>query len=69
MDLKEKINNRSAIIGVVGLGYIGLPLAIEFVQAGFDVIGIDSDENLVILDASIEDHINDMGDYLQDPYD
>ncbi len=39
--LMEKINNRTAQIGIIGLGYVGLPLACEFAFAGFDVWGID----------------------------
>jgi UDP-N-acetyl-D-glucosamine dehydrogenase len=41
MDLKRKIIDRKAEIGIVGLGYVGLPLAMEFVRAGFMVHGID----------------------------
>ena len=47
MEINKKIQNRSAKIGVIGLGYVGLPLAIEFIQVGFDVIGIDIDQNKV----------------------
>lgn len=43
--LLEKIGNRSATVGVVGLGYVGLPLLIEFGRAGFRVLGLDVDEN------------------------
>ncbi len=39
--LLARIADRSAVIGVIGLGYVGLPLAMEFVQAGFTVIGYD----------------------------
>ena len=46
MKITKKIQNRSAKIGVIGLGYVGLPLAIEFIQAGFDVIGIDIHQNI-----------------------
>jgi UDP-N-acetyl-D-glucosamine dehydrogenase len=42
--LERKIKNRTARIGIVGLGYVGLPLAVEFAQAGFRVVGIDLDE-------------------------
>ena len=41
MKLKEKIENRNAKVGVIGLGYVGLPLALEFVRTGFHVSGID----------------------------
>jgi UDP-N-acetyl-D-glucosamine dehydrogenase len=39
--LKEKIEKRTASVGIVGLGYVGLPLAVEFAGAGFSVTGID----------------------------
>ena len=41
--LKEKIKNKKAIIGVIGLGYVGLPLALNFCSKGYDVIGFDKD--------------------------
>ena len=44
MRLIDKINNKSAKVGIIGLGYVGLPLAVEFVNAGYTVIGIDVDE-------------------------
>ncbi len=40
-DLKKKITDRSARIGVIGLGYVGLPVAALFARKGFDVVGID----------------------------
>ena len=43
MNLKEKLDQRRATVGVIGLGYVGLPLAMEFARAGFKVIGIDVD--------------------------
>ncbi|MBV8904906.1 MAG: nucleotide sugar dehydrogenase [Acidobacteriia bacterium] len=39
--LEEKIRSRRARVGIVGLGYVGLPLAVEFARAGFSVTGID----------------------------
>jgi UDP-N-acetyl-D-glucosamine dehydrogenase len=39
--LEEKIRSRQARVGIVGLGYVGLPLAVEFAKAGFQVTGID----------------------------
>jgi len=41
--LRRKIDRRSAHLGVIGLGYVGLPLAVEFAKAGFRVTGIDVD--------------------------
>jgi UDP-N-acetyl-D-glucosamine dehydrogenase len=42
--LEEKIRARTARVGIVGLGYVGLPLAVEFAKAGFEVTGIDISE-------------------------
>jgi UDP-N-acetyl-D-glucosamine dehydrogenase len=39
--LREKIRARTARVGIIGLGYVGLPLAVEFAKAGFQVTGID----------------------------
>jgi UDP-N-acetyl-D-glucosamine dehydrogenase len=39
--LEEKIRSRGARVGIIGLGYVGLPLAVEFARAGFSVTGID----------------------------
>ncbi len=43
--LEEKIRSRTARVGIVGLGYVGLPLAVEFARAGFTVTGIDISED------------------------
>jgi UDP-N-acetyl-D-glucosamine dehydrogenase len=45
--LLKKIGGKSAIVGIIGLGYVGLPLAIHFCQSGFNVIGFDLDEKKV----------------------
>ena len=45
--LKSRIESRRAHLAVIGLGYVGLPLAVEFGQAGFRVAGIDIDRNRV----------------------
>jgi UDP-N-acetyl-D-glucosamine dehydrogenase len=49
MDLIDKINGKTAHIGVIGLGYVGLPLVIEFCKAGFKVTGFDNDPKKVEL--------------------
>jgi len=49
MDLLEAISKRTAAIGVIGLGYVGLPLIIEFHKQGFHVTGFDIDEKKVSL--------------------
>ena len=43
MGLKESIEKRSASVGVIGLGYVGLPLALEAADAGFRVVGLERD--------------------------
>jgi len=42
--LLDKINNKTAKVGVVGLGYVGLPLAVEKANAGYQTIGFDVQE-------------------------
>jgi len=55
----ERIRARKARIGVIGLGYVGLPLAVEFAHAGFDVTGFDVDQ-------AKADHINAGRSYIPD---
>ncbi|MCL5027553.1 MAG: NAD(P)-binding domain-containing protein, partial [Bacteroidetes bacterium] len=57
MDLLEKINSRSAIVGIIGLGYVGLPLALEFANKEFNVIGFDIDEKKIPILNSGESYI------------
>ncbi len=47
MGLLEKIKTKSATVGVIGLGYVGLPLVIQFRKAGFPVIGFDIDDGKI----------------------
>lgn len=56
----EKLKNRSARIGVVGLGYVGLPLAVEFAHAGFHVTGLDIDERKTSKLNAGESYIQDI---------
>ncbi|MDQ1473840.1 MAG: UDP-N-acetyl-D-glucosamine dehydrogenase [Bryobacterales bacterium] len=56
----DKIRERSAVVGVVGLGYVGLPLAVEFAQAGFHVIGIDLSEAKVNQINAGHSYVNDI---------
>jgi UDP-N-acetyl-D-glucosamine dehydrogenase len=46
-ELRDRIESREARIGVIGLGYVGLPLALEFAKAGFEVVGFDIDAEKV----------------------
>ena len=59
MDLKDAIRARTARIGVIGLGYVGLPLAVEFAKEGFDVTGFHVDRSKV-------DEINAGRSYIGD---
>ena len=71
-NLKDKIKSKSATIVVMGLGYVGLPLAVEFAKLGYKVIGYDVSEDAVsqikqgksyitgISDKTIKDAINKM---------
>jgi UDP-N-acetyl-D-glucosamine dehydrogenase len=45
--LLQKIQNRTARVGVVGLGYVGLPLVVEFARSGFESVGIDLDSKKI----------------------
>jgi len=47
MDLLNKIKDNKAVVGVVGMGYVGLPLLMEFVEQGFKTIGFDIDKKKV----------------------
>jgi len=46
-ELLVKIENKSAVIGIIGLGYVGLPLALEFAKKNFQTIGFDIDERKI----------------------
>lgn len=62
MDLKEKILSKKAQIGIVGVGYAGLPLAMEFARSGFRVHGIDVDDEKVKDLNEGKSHIEDVKD-------
>jgi UDP-N-acetyl-D-glucosamine dehydrogenase len=57
--LRNKISTRTAHVGIIGLGYVGLPLAVEFANAGFSVTGVDLVESKVA-------RINAGDSYVQD---
>ena len=70
MDYKDallmKITSHSAVIGVIGLGYVGLPLALTFAEKGFRVIGFDTDETKIPLLMKGESYIKHIaGDRIQ----
>ena len=58
--LINKIENKTAQVGVIGLGYVGLPLAVGFANAGFSVTGIDIDKNRVDSINAGENYISDV---------
>jgi UDP-N-acetyl-D-glucosamine dehydrogenase len=58
--LIEELNNRTACLAVLGLGYVGLPLAVVFAEAGFNVMGIDPDQRKVDTIQRGESHIQDV---------
>ena len=62
MNLMEKITSKKAIVGVLGLGYVGLPLSVEKAKAGFDVIGFDIQKKRV-------DMVNEGHNYIGDVVD
>ena len=56
----QKLHGKTARIGVVGLGYVGLPLAVEFAHAGFHVTGLDIDERKISKINAGESYIQDI---------
>jgi len=46
-ELLQKINDKSFVVGIVGLGYVGLPLGLEFTEKGFNVLGFDMDQRKI----------------------
>src|SRR5436853_6295536 len=58
--LKEKIKQKKARIGVIGLGYVGLPLAVELARKGYNVLGIDTDQGKIKLIHQKKNYIKDI---------
>lgn len=58
--LKERIQNKTATLGVCGLGYVGLPLAVEKAKAGFKVIGFDIQQKKVDMVNAGKNYIGDV---------
>src|SRR5437016_11825985 len=58
--LLQKIQDRKATVGIIGLGYVGLPLAVEFAKGGFKVIGYDVSERVVRGLMEGRSHIQDV---------
>ena len=62
MKLIRKIEDKSAIIGIVGLGYVGLPMAVTVARKGFKVIGVDVSEYAVTHVNAGQNYIGDVDD-------
>ena len=61
--LLNKIDNREITVGVVGLGYVGLPLAVEKAKAGFKTIGFDVQKAKVdLVQMQVQSYIGDIVD-------
>ncbi|MGH2344337.1 MAG: NAD(P)-binding domain-containing protein, partial [Chloroflexota bacterium] len=60
MSLETKIRERTARVCVIGLGYVGLPLATEFAEAGYLVSGVDLDAGRVEVLATGRSYIADV---------
>ncbi len=58
--LRAKAQDRSAVFGVVGLGYVGLPLAVEIADAGYGVVGLDIDDQVVESVGAGRSHVQDL---------
>ncbi|MGE3174215.1 MAG: nucleotide sugar dehydrogenase [Planctomycetota bacterium] len=61
-ELQQKIKNRTAVIGVVGLGYVGLPLMRAFFKAGFPVVGFDVDAEKIRLLRKGQSYLKHLGE-------
>jgi UDP-N-acetyl-D-glucosamine dehydrogenase len=59
-DLVAKAQNRSAAFGVIGLGYVGLPLAVELARAGYRVVGFDLSSDVVSAVNMGKSHVQDV---------
>lgn len=59
-NLEQKLRNKTAVIGIIGLGYIGLPLALAFSEAGFRVLGFDIKQKKVDLVNQGQSYIVDI---------
>jgi UDP-N-acetyl-D-glucosamine dehydrogenase len=62
--LLQRIRNRQVVVGVIGLGYAGLPLAVEFARAGLRVIGVDVEAGKVATLARGESYVGDVASAL-----
>ena len=59
-ELLGRIERREAVVGIIGLGYVGLPLAVEVAKSGFRVLGVDISDRVVEMVGRGESHIQDV---------
>ena len=60
-NLKQKIKNKTAVISIIGLGYVGLPTAVYFAEKGFKVYGVDKIVRIVNGLSKGVSHLNELG--------
>src|SRR4051812_13037808 len=65
--LVASFENRRSTLGVIGLGYVGLPLAVEMARAGYKTIGFDLNENVVSGINARRSHIKDVPSNVLEP--
>jgi UDP-N-acetyl-D-glucosamine dehydrogenase len=66
-ELRQRISKKTARVGVLGLGYVGLPLAVEFARAGFEVVGIDVQQSKVDQFNRGQSYVKDVEDSVFGP--
>lgn len=62
MELIDKIKDKTALVGVVGLGYVGLPMAVTVARKGYKVMGVDVSKHAVNSVNAGENYIGDVND-------
>src|SRR5664280_2332440 len=65
--LAERIVDKTARVGIIGLGYVGLPLAVEFAKAGFSVTGIDVSQEKVRRVNAGDSYVGDVASAILGP--
>jgi UDP-N-acetyl-D-glucosamine dehydrogenase len=60
MDFKSLIKNKNAKVAVIGLGYVGLPLSLSFLDQGYEVIGVDLNKTKIRSIQSGKSYITDI---------